>query len=533
MLLLKTTFHLRNDLKWSTIYEECIYQWINNSEDKRTRKKNYAGLLKVLPHKVNFDDKTEDTFSFANDSLSYSMFSFKGDDYLGFNFLYSDCNRKWNVRIVFKRNSKYVYCCVSVSCEGEQGARIPTISKPRIIDYLLRLQDGVGDGGIEIKKEPHFLEDADLPMAINILKGKGNNKLPIIYLSCYERHALRPMEVAKKLYGIAHVYAERDKKFADSISMKIKGHFPRGGEIAICYPSQTPIIINRHDDKTWQNKPEVLTQDIFKQILRQNIATKAEFSWDDYQKAYTEYLRKVAERVRKSTENSQEAIDVLKAKYEEDIQRIEKQHAETIKKYQKDFDEKESLQAMLDEEVSDLRESVRNLKSQLNDALDAKEAMGNNLKELKQKSGPQFALFVPKECEKYENEYQNHIICAIKIAMRKEVGKNSSNSQRNLDVWQAILDANQAAVKDYEQYCNKKKEIVALAKMEALKSPKAGDLLKYFGLTTSKKRKNHIDICFENDDRYKATESSSGSDSAHGGGNEASAFERAFFCSHK
>ena len=59
MLLLKTSFHLRNDLKWSQIYEKCVYPWINGSENKKTGKKNYADLLKVLPRKVDFEKNSK------------------------------------------------------------------------------------------------------------------------------------------------------------------------------------------------------------------------------------------------------------------------------------------------------------------------------------------------------------------------------------------------------------------------------------------------------------------------------------------
>ena len=61
MLLLKTTFHLRSDLQWDDVYNKCIFPWINGSENKTTRQKNYAGLLRVLPRNLNFSEKKENT----------------------------------------------------------------------------------------------------------------------------------------------------------------------------------------------------------------------------------------------------------------------------------------------------------------------------------------------------------------------------------------------------------------------------------------------------------------------------------------
>ena len=540
MLLLKTTFHLRSDLQWDDVYNKCVYPWINGSENRSTRQKNYAGLLRVLPRNINFKGKAENSFSFGGDSLSYSTFSFKKEDYLGFDFIYSNLNRKWNVRIVFKRNAKYVYCCVSVSCEVLQKNSIPDISKPKIIDYLLKFQDGTGDNGIDITNEAHFISDAESQAAINILKGKGRNKLPIVYLSCHERHALRPKKVAKSLYGIAHVYAERDKYLSERIALDVKTRFPRGGEIAICYPTHTPLIINRKDDATWNKKPDVLTQDIFRKILRQNIATKAEFSWDDYQSAYTAYLRESTEKERLSFESSKATNEELRSKLKE----AEQRHLQQVKNLEKERDAaKDELNTYLgqfDDENKELKsnndslqDQVKNLKQQLLDEKNAREAAENNIKALKLKTGPSFALSIPTEPEKYDNEYVNHIICALKMALPKGKGKNSSNRQRNLDVWQAILDANPDAIRKYEQYCDDRDEIVALAKQENLNSTKGQKLLKRFGLEFSKKGNNHGKICYKDDDRYIATESSSGSDSKSGGENGASAFERALFCSHK
>lgn len=48
MQLLKTSFALRSDLRWSDVYE-CVYAWISESENRKNHRKNYADLLKELP----------------------------------------------------------------------------------------------------------------------------------------------------------------------------------------------------------------------------------------------------------------------------------------------------------------------------------------------------------------------------------------------------------------------------------------------------------------------------------------------------
>lgn len=541
MLLLKTSFSLRPDLLWEDLYKKSIYAWINGSENKKTNVKNYAGLLRVLPRTINLEEKKEDKFEFGGDSLSYSFFQQKKEEFFGYDFIYSEQNRKWDVRIVFKRAPKCVFCCVSVSCEVIQASGIPSIAKPRIIDYLLNeFQDGPGDGGIAISDDAHFIETSDSQTAVNILKGKNKNKLPIVYLSCYEHHALRPKDVARKLYGVAHVFAERDKYLSDRIGIEVKGRFPKGGEIAICYPTHPPIIINRKDDDTWKKDPDVLVQDIFKKILRQSIASKAEFSWDDYQAAYTAYLKNKAEQEKASVEEmkraQQQDIEKLLEMNKHLQNRLETEarlREEAEKECESAKEELKSFTDNFDDENELLKQKIEELQQDLYCANNARDAAEGGIKALKQKVGPSFPLLIPNEPEKYDSEYMNHIICALKIAIPKGAGKNCSCRQRNLDVWQNILDANPDAVARYNEYCKLKDELLRLAKKEELKTTKGQKLMRQLGLDFSKKENNHGDVCFPNDDRYTGIESSTSSDHFHGGKNEAAAIERAFFCSHK
>ena len=515
MLLLKTSFYLQKNLDWNTIYKDCILPWIKGSENRKTKQKNYEKLLKILPAEIDFQKKPMNTFKSENDSLEYSSFDFNHENFLGFNFIYSSQNRQWNVRIVFKRSTEHLYCCVSVSCEVDQSTNIPSISKPRIIDYLMNYQEEKGDSGIQIDATPHLINNADVQTAINILKGNKNNKLPIVYLSCYEHHALQPQKVAKNLYGIAHVYAETDKHLSDRIAIDVKHPFPRGGEIAICYPKKSPIIINRRSNEKWANDPKTLTQDIFHKILIQNIAIKAEFSWDDYQTAYTAYLRKTKENQKALLESIEKARDTAKEELNTFIENFDKDN--------------EGLRT----KINDLKNENELLKKKNQEEKNAREAAESNIKSLKEKSGPYFPLYIPNEQEKYENEYLNHIICALKMALPKGKGKNASNRQRNLDVWQAILDANPEATKKYDDYYKDKNELLRIAKAEDLKGHQGQKMMKKFNLEFIRKENNHGKIQYINDDRYIATESSTSSDSARGGENGASALERALFCSHK
>lgn len=527
MLLLKTSFHLRGDLQWGDLYTKCIYTWINKSEDHNTHIKNYAGLLRILPKKIDVVEKPHEKYGFGADSLSYSHFVLGKDEYLGFDFIYSNQSRKWNVRVVLKRTAKFVLCCVSVSCEVVQSAGIPPISKPRIIDYLLKeFQDDKGDEGYAISNEPKFIENSEADTAINILRGRSKNKLPIVYLSCYEHHALKPREVARKLYGVAHVFAERDKHVGERAGISVKHRFPKGGEIAICYPTHPLLIINRRDDKEWEKKPEILVQDIFRKILRQNIASKSEFSWDDYQAAHTKYLRDLATQEKTNKDGRIATLESLldAATKEKDAKEDE------LKSFMAAFDDENKALKKINQ---NLEEELVQVRAELHAAIEAKKSAEDNIKALKQKSGPTLPLLIPAEPEKYEHEYMNHIVCALKMAAANSKGKSCSTRQRNIDVYNGILEANPEAERDYIAYIKDKEELMTFARKEDLKSAKGQKQMEKFNLEFSRKQNCHGKICYKDDDRYFATESSSSSDKSRGGLNEAAALERAMFCSDK
>ena len=276
MQLVRTSFNLRSDLRWAEdAYEKGIFAWINGSKNHKTGEKNYGPLLRKLPPHIDFDKEPNGKFQFAGVSLEYESFSFEGKDYLGFLFTYTQLGRCWKTRIAFCRTAKHVQCYVSLECDLLKGASLPSISKPKILDYLIKFQDG--DGGLDITDKPHIIEYNDISKAKRALTAKLGNVLPIVYLSCSERtHSLKPSEVAKKLFGVAHVLAEKDKTIYERLSIDMKGvDYPKRGEIGICYQGQPIDIFNRYSVVDWSENPETLVQDIFLKILKKNLKNRA------------------------------------------------------------------------------------------------------------------------------------------------------------------------------------------------------------------------------------------------------------------
>lgn len=345
MLLLKTSINLRNDLPWNDLYSKCIYPWLNGSINKKTGKKNYERLLRKLKPEMDIKENHSEKIEFAGDFLQYDSIIFKGEEYLCFvhGTLNSGC--LWRTRVALKRTSEHLLCYVSLDGQLERAASFPKFSKPRIIDYLIKFQDG--DGDIEFKEDAHILNPSDINDAKNILLGKKKNKLPIVYLSCAERtHALKPSELAKTLYGVAHVYAERDNSLYDRIKIDIKTPFPQKGAIGICYPGKPISIINRNGAK-----PDEFVQKIYLSILKNSLSAEFDFSWEAFNEVLNLQKREIAEQEKQIT-LAQQQKEQEKAKQES------RQQQRVIEANQKAF-EKEKIEALLNK-IKDIKEKQNN-----------------------------------------------------------------------------------------------------------------------------------------------------------------------------
>lgn len=554
MQLIRTSFNLRSNMPWDELYQDCIYEWIGSSRDERG-KRYYEHLFRKLPRQIDFDEKPSGKFEFAGDKLEYNSFSWKRCDYIGFTFSTKDSisGSVWKMQIAIKRTEEHAFCFVSLDCELGRDKRPPRITRPRIIDLLLtNFQDG--DGAIdEIKSQAHILEPSQINRAKNALTGKLHNVLPIVYLSCSERtHAIRPSIVAKSLFGVAHVFCEHDPSLRERLAQEFNGErIPQGGEIGICYAGQPITIFNRYDVVDWVENPETLVQDIFLRILRTNLSLKFSFTWDDLLTAREDYENGLIEQERIEKLNTisemraewlqarQERMDMscLVEKLMNDLERVtaerdqyKDEHAkyDSLKrKYDNCLDERntwEGLAVEADEKRKEAEADLREAKEQLHQASTTSNALRQNLNSKNEKTTRYIPLMLPAESEMYPNEYVCQMVRILTLALPNVPTTEKSPKTRTKSFIEDILAANADAVKTFEDYDAKKRELERAARQEGIKSRDGSRAMNPFHMEIIKKGNNHGKIRFINDvqERFLGTEASSGSDSAHGGKNEAS-----------
>lgn len=560
MLLLKTSINLRNDLPWNDVYSKCIYPWLNGSVNKRTGKKNYERLLRKLTPKIDIKDNESKKFEFAGDFLQYDSLVFNGEQYICFVHGTLNMGCLWRTRVALKRTSDHLLCYVSLDCKLERAAKIPKFSKPRIIDYLIKFQDG--DGDIEFNQDAHILQPTDVNDAKNIFLGKKNNKLPVVYLSCAERtHAIKPKELAKTLYGVAHVYAEKDNTLSDRIRIDVNTPFPKKGAIGICNPGQPVSIINRNGAS-----PEDFVQKIYLSILKNSLTAKFDFSWDDFvdvqnkqKKALAEqekrnalvHQQKVNEENKKVFSDSEftaimgrlkdilakpsktaeskneqkkliEDYKELKAKYDELVNTSAKQAEDIARLNQELADAKadtdswkskhDNLKVEYDTFVK-MADNVETEKNELSDKVITQDAtitsLQANLERIKKQRGNYIPLLMPKD-EMFEDETLCQVINVLKEARNFLPRAKIGHTQRSFDVFDNILKANNDAMAKFKEVEKAKAELEDLAESAQLNKDRANKVMKPFGIIAEQMGCNHYEILFQKggSKRYKGVEAS-------------------------
>ena len=578
MLLLKTSINLRSDLSWSMVYSDCIYPWLDGSVDKKGRK-NYQALLNKLLPSMNIKKEESKRVVADEDSLEYHSFELDGCAYLCFIHNTNGNGFSWRTKIALKKDDKHLFCFVSLECEATGASSFPKISKPKIIDYLIKFQ--AGDGDVEFKRDAHILTASEIEDAKNILLGKKKNRLPIIYLSCAGRsHAIKPSELASALFGLAHVYAEKDRFLSDRIKQDVEIRIPQRGSIGLCYPGKPIVIINRNGanakDFVWE---------IYFAILKSSLSANFDFSWNNFIDAENRYKKikaenekqialakqqkekEAAENEAKKTQEKFEKNAFTKALDDKNLDQRIKKIQGNIRWFKKihealynDFKtayikNKELCDTISDQQkkIAELNEEIANLNADnvrlteqnrslendvgtyeswvqeeekknkdltehISDLESTNENLRMGLESQKKQGGNHIPLIMPEEEEMYENEYVCQLINLFKRAVNILPRAKNTNIQRSTDVFLSILNANPDAVKIFEQKNREKEVLESYARKAELQKPKGIKAMKPFNMECGSKENNHGEPRFVKDknERYSATEASTPSDKKRG-----------------
>lgn len=152
--------------------------------------------------------------------------------------------------------------------------------KPQIIKLLLKHLGGGLDGELWVGDTPHFLKADDQNMAVRLLNGDSETRIPVVYLSRSFRDepTCDPHALARHLGGLAHVVVEPSREFSRAIQPFTNSRNAYGGAVGIYLPTgQRSLILADHEDE-WSVRKSA------SEVVRAALLTSLPlpgFSWAD------------------------------------------------------------------------------------------------------------------------------------------------------------------------------------------------------------------------------------------------------------
>ena len=373
----------------------------------------------------------------------------------GVKYIKKEINQEWTTTVVINREKLLV--AIEIYCESSSlGDLLPKVHVPYVMKKIIRW--GGMDGNLRVSCDPHNLHQCDVENAQKILNGFYTIKKPIVYLSATysNTHVVNPKNLARKLFGLAHVVVEPNKAFGERLGLEIRERRPAFGRVGIFFPnSEHYEFMQRFDDE------------------------------------HDEFINKIQRRIVNITKMASIAPELKwyfleRSIGEEALQIYKRKHEEEYSEFAKTFDEQNQK----------LEEENRRLESE-------NQYLRTENQRLCVESREQKSLLFPGS----ENEfYQGEKLALILEILQKEKTQCAKESLRKRHLIDSILDANILPTKK-EEVKNKLKTI--LSKWQNKSTEK--DALKELGFSIADEGK-HIKLTWADDSRYTITVSKSPSD---------------------
>jgi hypothetical protein len=146
---------------------------------------------------------------------------------------------EWITTIVFASQPSSNWISVRVECEPRRPtAKVPLAKKPVLIKTLLEKFGGGIDGEFKMASAPVIFSSSEVDLAASCIEGGVNSYLPIVYLSSgfNGSYLVDPNDLAKSLFGMAHVVVEPSRAFSLELMRTVDGKNVYGGTIGLYWP---------------------------------------------------------------------------------------------------------------------------------------------------------------------------------------------------------------------------------------------------------------------------------------------------------
>lgn len=226
-----TTIKLKKHVTKETIFD-LIKMWLKNSPHYNIEEINYC--FKTDYFEQNFD----------NYKINIISKSINDEEVFACRFINKEETKTWVIDYIFtekqedkKINIKTIYKT------NQYSSSLPKYNKPHIIKMLFEQNFCSDEGVFPVTDKAIKLSDEHLKTCADIMLGKQNTDLPIVYVSydSYNKnhYALDYNKLATELSGMAIVLVEPNKDFALKLRECVHDNNAYNGFIGIYFPNTT------------------------------------------------------------------------------------------------------------------------------------------------------------------------------------------------------------------------------------------------------------------------------------------------------
>ena len=351
-----------------------------------------------------------------------------------------------------------------------------TFSTPHFITLLIQKGFLEDDGDITVERTPHSIDVRNLDLLADIMKGRKQYRLPIVYVS-RTYHDEDPVDVgilAGRLKGVAHVLKQDSNVTNSRLKTLCGGENEYYGAIGIYFPNQTA------GHRKYQYRNEIgydmtLMERVIRVVVQYSNAQMIDtlYTWQGVNNALLrENLQLQRDRISEELDEKEalkqaknEAEDLLDA-FDDDFRRLQKQV----------------------EELTRVNEALQFENQGLRAKLDASDAVP--------------VLTMGDEEDLYPGEIKD-----LLLAVLSDVVSNMEPSMRRADVVKDILQNN-----DYQHLSEKRAEqLKRLLKNYDGMTPRLRTELEHLGIVITEEGK-HYKLTYFGDQRYQTALSKTPSD---------------------
>ncbi|MFV3326644.1 hypothetical protein ACNFG0_09245 [Pseudomonas sp. NY15372] len=255
MKSIKSYFTLSAETTVADVFNECV-NWILDSPHTSFAQEELVRYT------------AEDEFLHRNEDdseiIEYSYASADGVSVSSMRYAKSQEAVKWVTEISARKELDVLWVSVVSSIVTTTALTAPiglSIKRPLIAIRLLDRFGGGTDGDFPLGVNPIVLRDdtTSLEIARRVVVGENISALPVIYVSAkfFDRHALIPDRLARKVCGMAHVVVEPSRDFSFKLRPQVSSRNVYAGSVGIYWPNGAGVTLCRRgadDAKSFEDR---------------------------------------------------------------------------------------------------------------------------------------------------------------------------------------------------------------------------------------------------------------------------------------